>query len=126
MKGTCHALGHASSRARGRRRRTCGGGAPQATGDGHAETRALAGTLPARHTLGARDTGNSLSKHYYGSRGGALSILWSNGLKRWPQSKRIVASGRYQVGDTIVIPKPPEASINPPQLSNAGVKERRI
>jgi len=99
---------------------------PQATGGGHAETRALAGTLPARHTLGARDTGNSLSKHYYGSRGLALSILWSNGLKRWPQSKRIVASGRYRVGDTIVIPKPPEASINPPQLSNAGVKERRI
>jgi len=59
-------------------------------------------------------------------RAGRFSILWSNGLKRWPQSKRIVASGRYRVGDTIVIPKPPEASINPPQLSNAGVKERRI
>jgi len=54
---------------------------PQATGDGHAEARALAGVLPARHTLGARDTGNSLSRRYYGSRGGTLAILWSNGLK---------------------------------------------
>ena len=97
----------------------------QATGDGHAETRARADTLPARHRLGARDTGNSLSKRYYGSRGGTLAILWSNGLKRWPPSKRIAASGRYRVGDTIVIPKPPKASINPPQRANAGIKERR-
>jgi len=97
----------------------------QATGVGHAEPRSRAGTLPAGHTLAASDTGNSLSRRYYGSRGGALSILWSNGHKRWPPSERIVASGRYRVGDTIVIPKPPTASINPSQLSNAGVKERR-
>ena len=97
----------------------------QATGDGHAEMRARADTLPARHRLGASDTGNLLSKRYYGSRGGALSILWSNELKRWPPSKRIVASGRFRLGDTIVIPKPPKASINPPQRANAGIKERR-
>lgn len=81
--------------------------------------------LPAKHRLGVSDTGNSLSKRYYGSRGGALTILWSNGLKRWPPSTRIVASKRYQVGHTIVIPKLPRASINPPQRSNAGMKERR-
>ena len=97
----------------------------QATGDGHAETRSRADALPAKHTLGARDTGNSLSRRYYGSRGGTLAILWSNGLKRWPPSKRIAASERYRVGDTIVIPKPPKASINPPQRANAGITERR-
>ena len=87
------------------------------TGDGHAEARARADTLPARHTLGAGDTSNSLSRRYYGSRGGPLAILWRNGLKRWPPSKRIVASERYRVGDTIVIPQPPSVSINPPQPS---------
>ena len=81
--------------------------------------------LPTKHRLGASDTGNSLSRRYYGSRGGALTILWSNGLKRWPPSKRIVASKRYQAGDAIVIPKPPRASINPPPRSTAGIKERR-
>jgi hypothetical protein len=86
-----------------------------AAGDGQAEMRPRADTLPARHRLGARDTGNSLSERYYDSRGGALAILWSNELKRWPPSKRIVASGRFRLGDTIVIPKPLKASINPPQ-----------
>jgi hypothetical protein len=81
--------------------------------------------LPAKHTLRVSDTGNSLSQRYYGSRAGALSILWTNGLKRWPPSKRIVASQRYHTGDTIVLPKPPKASINPPRRSNAGIKERR-
>ena len=81
--------------------------------------------LLAQHTLRVSDTGNSLSQRYYGSRGGALTILWSNALKRWPPSKRIVASQRYQAGAAIVIPKPPKASINPPPRSNAGIKERR-
>ena len=98
--------------------------ATQATGDGHAEMRARADTLPARHRLGARDTGNLLSQRYYGRQGGALAILWSNELTRWPSSKRIVASGRFRLGDTIVIPKPPKASINPPQRANAVFRER--
>jgi hypothetical protein len=73
--------------------------------------------LPTKHRLGAHDTGNSLSRHYYGNRGGALTILSSIRLKKWRPSTSIVASKRYQVGDTIVIPKPPRASINPPQRS---------
>lgn len=83
------------------------------------------GKLPTKHALQASDTGNSLSKRHYGSRGGALTILRNNALKRSPPSQRIVASQRYQAGAAIVIPKPPKASINPPPRSNAGIKERR-
>jgi hypothetical protein len=88
--------------------------------------RAMRGeTLPATHVLRASDTGNSLSQRYYGSCGGALTILWNNALKRWRPSKRIVESERYQAGAVIVIPKPPEASINPPRRSISGIKETR-
>jgi hypothetical protein len=90
-----------------------------ASGDGHAETPARADTLPTKRTLDVSDTGTSLSKRYYGSRDGALTILSSNGLKHSPPSRRIVASKRYQVGDTIVIPRLPKASIEPPRRSNA-------
>jgi hypothetical protein len=94
--------------------------------DGYGNRCAMRGEkLPAKQRLGGSDTGSSLSKRYYGSHGGALTILWSNGLKRWPPSTRIVASKRYRVGDTIVIPKLPTASIKPPQRSNDGMKERR-
>jgi hypothetical protein len=81
---------------------------------GDPQTPTRAAKLPATHKLDRQDTGNSLSKRYYRSRGGALTILWSIGLKNWPPSRNIVESRRYEDGDTIVIPKPPKASINPP------------
>jgi hypothetical protein len=90
-------------------------GPASAISNGHAENRARAHQLPARHVLDRNETGNSLSRRYYGSRGGALMILWSNGLKTWRPSTKIVASKRYHAGDTIVIPKPPKASIHPPR-----------
>ncbi len=85
-------------------------GPASAISNGQAENRVRA-QLPARHELDRNDTGNSLSRLYYGSREGALTILWSNGLKKWRPSTKIVASKRYHAGDTIVIPKPPKASI---------------
>ena len=67
-----------------------------------------------KHRLGANDTGNSLSRRYYGSHGGALTILSSIGLRKWRPTRKIVEAKRYEVGDPIVIPKLPQASINPP------------
>lgn len=90
-------------------------GPASATTTGHPEKRTSAHQLPASHKLDRNDTGNSLSRRYYGSRDGALTILWSNGLKTWRPSTKIVMSKRYHAGDTIVIPKPPKASINPPR-----------
>ena len=77
------------------------------------------GTLPAHHRLAVNDTGNSLSRRYYGSRAGARWILASIGLNRWPPRRQIVASRRYRVGDTIVIPKLPTASIEPRRVFRA-------
>jgi len=70
--------------------------------------------LPTKHTLRANDTGNSLSRHHYGSRSGALTILSRIGLKKWGRSRQIVEAKRYEAGDTIPIPQLPRASINPP------------
>lgn len=70
--------------------------------------------LPAKHGLGACDTGDSLSRRYYGNHGGALTILSSIGLKKWGPRRKIVEAKRYEAGDAIVIPKLPQASINPP------------
>jgi hypothetical protein len=70
--------------------------------------------LPTNHRLGTNDTGNSLSRHYYGSHNGALTILSSIGLNKWGPRRKIVEAKRYKAGDAIVIPKPPQASINPP------------
>ena len=70
--------------------------------------------LPAKHGLGASDTGDSLSRRYYGNHGGALTILSSIGLKNWGPHRKIVEAKRYEAGDAIVIPKLPQASINPP------------
>jgi hypothetical protein len=89
---------------------------PNGRADGYGHRCAMRGErLPTKHKLAANDTGNSLSRHYYGSHGGALTILSSNGLKKWPPSTKIVESKRYHAGDTIVIPKPPTASINTPR-----------
>ena len=71
-------------------------------------------TLPTKHTLGADDTGNSLSRRYYGNHGGALTVLSSIGLRNWRRTRKIVEAKRYELGDTIVIPRLPLASINPP------------
>ncbi len=81
--------------------------------------KAGANRLPAKHKLDGNDTANTLSKHYYGSAGGALTILWGNGLKKWRPRTKIVKSKRYKIGDTILIPKPPKASINPPSRDAA-------
>jgi hypothetical protein len=83
------------------------------------EKAAGASRLPAKRKLDGKDTANSLSKHYYGSSGGALTILWSIGLKKWRPGTKIVESKRYKAGDTILIPKPPKASINPPSRDAA-------
>ena len=80
---------------------------------------------PDEAHAGANDTGNSLSRRYYGNHGGALTILSSIGLRNWQRARKIVEAKRYEVGDTIVIPELPRASINPPQRSNAGMKETR-
>ena len=46
--------------------------------DGYGNRCAMRGeTLLTKHTLGANDTGNSLSSRYYGNHGGALTILSS-------------------------------------------------
>jgi len=83
--------------------------------DGYGNCGAMRGEkLPAKHTLGANDTGNSLSRSYYGNHGGALTILSSIGLRNWRRTRKIVEAKRYELGDTIVIPKLPQASINPP------------
>ena len=85
----------------------------RADGDGH--RCAMRGErLPTKHRLAANDTGNSLSRRYYRSHGGALTILSSIGLKKWGPRRKIVEAKRYELGDTIVIPKLPQASINPP------------
>jgi hypothetical protein len=84
--------------------------------DAHGNPRAMRDQkVPAKHRLGGNDTGNSLSRRYYGSSGGALTILWSNGLKRWPPSKRVVASKRYRAGDIIVIRSYPSRRSSPPR-----------
>ena len=83
--------------------------------DGYGNRCAMRGEkLPTKHTLGTNDAGNSLSKRYYGNHGGALTILSSIGLKKWSPRRKIVEAKRYELGDTIVIPKLPQASINPP------------
>jgi hypothetical protein len=83
--------------------------------DGYGNRCAMRGEkLPTKHTLGANDTGNSLSRRYYGNHGGALTILSSIGLRNWRRTKKIVEAKRYELGDTIVIPRLPQASINPP------------
>ena len=85
------------------------------------QTRTRAAKLPAKHKLRRQDTGDSLSDRYYGSHGGALTILWRNGLKKWRPSRKIVESQRYDVDDTIVIPKLPKATVNPPARAAADV-----
>jgi len=88
--------------------------------DGYGNRCAMRGeTLPTKHTLRANDTDNSLSRRYYGCQGGALTILSSIGLKKWSPRRKIVEAKRYELGDTIVIPGLPQASINPPARSPA-------
>jgi hypothetical protein len=62
--------------------------------------------FPARHKLTAKDTGNSLSKKYYGDYDGAKRILADIGLKAWGPSSDIVKSRKFKVGDVIVINAP--------------------
>jgi hypothetical protein len=88
---------------------------PNGRADGYETRCAMRGEkLPTKHKLAVNDTGNSLSRRYYGSHGGALTILSSIGLKTWGPRRKIVEAKRYELGDTIVIPKLPQASINPP------------
>jgi hypothetical protein len=66
--------------------------------------------FPLTHKLTAKDTLESLAKHYYGRSSLWRTIANANGLRSWGPRTAIVKHKRFKVGSKIKIPPKPDDS----------------